>query len=223
VNNPALLAARQTLACLPWAEGAWIFSGATLAAGLSTVVERHADGYLAVERAFLGGCLGLALPIASLLLVKHLHSAAVGPTQGNLARFGASRRDIAVGTHAVVMLSLAVLGGWLAVCVALVGGTPIAQLIRYFGIGALGGAGYGAWFCWASSFKKPGRARLWALLADWLFGLGTGGLALLGPRAHLRGMAGGPSVLEFSPQLSGVCLACLAICYLALTWRRLPR
>jgi hypothetical protein len=208
---------------MPRAELAWLLAVSTLAAGLSSVVESQADGYRALSRALLGGCFGLTLPFASLYLVAMLQLRSVTPTLEQLARFGADRRLLFIGTHGVMIGSSAVLGAWLATCTALVSRASVAETLSCTAIGTLAGLSYGAWFGWASSFNKPRRARLIALAADWAMGLSAGAGAWLEPRSHVRKLVVAERLADLNLLLNAAALLVLTACYLGLTWRRVPR
>ncbi|TKD12041.1 hypothetical protein [Polyangium fumosum] len=132
-----------------------------------------------------------------------------------LARYGASRRDVALGIGVSLVLASAVSGALLAV-VAVVSAQsaaapPFARDAFTSGwIGGLVGAAYAGWFAFGATFLERGRGRLGALVLDFLFGSGAGLFAALLPRAHGRGLLGGEGPLGLSQPQSSVALLLMA-------------
>jgi hypothetical protein len=68
-------------------------------------------------------------------------------------------------------------------------------------------------FTLGTAFLRLGRGRWVALIFDFIFAGGSGVVAGLGPRAHLRNLMGGESVLDLSQPQSSVWLAALAAAF----------
>jgi hypothetical protein len=81
-----------------------------------------------------------------------------------------------------------------------------------FGVGALGGATYAAFFL-AGSAIGQGSMRRAFLAFDWVVGSGGGSLAFFFPRAHVTSLLGGPLCANLSARQSSVALIMLAIVY----------
>jgi hypothetical protein len=79
--------------------------------------------------------------------------------------------------------------------------------------GLLGGAGYGAYFTLGASFGKRGGGRGVFLFLDFIFGSGSGAIAALFPRPHLKNILGGAAPLEMSARASAIVLLVLIALY----------
>jgi hypothetical protein len=84
----------------------------------------------------------------------------------------------------------------------------------------VGALAYVAWFGLASTIGNGGRARLWALIIDWLLGSGPTAFALFWPRGHVRNLLGAEPVLEMPQWSAGVALFVLTLAYTGLTLAR---
>ena len=129
-----------------------------------------------------------------------------------LSRYGLSRRQVVLGGSAALWL------GATLVALVLVG---VALLIAHAGvdrdlvvsasIAALAAGAYVGWFSFGACFGRKGRASWVVLAADFILGGGDGAMAVVFPRAHVRNMIGGASVVELSQAESSVLLAGMAM------------
>lgn len=125
---------------------------------------------------------------------------------------GLARALVAVGASSLVCAVLAAV-----VCLLAHGATDpplVRDLPASFGVGALGGAAYGALFSLGSSIGKGGL-RGFLLAFDWLT-VDTP-LETFVPRGHVVSLLGGPTCAELSPRASSVVLVLLVAAYLVLT------
>lgn len=133
---------------------------------------------------------------------------------------GAEPKRAAAATLLVSMVASMAICALLGVffCLFAHGATdpPLARdLPITFGVAALGGATYGAYFTAGSSFGRSwGRGAF--LAADWILGTDPDVLGVVVPRGHLRSLLGGPLVLDASPRVSSVALVFLLLAYAGL-------
>lgn len=139
--------------------------------------------------------------------------------------FGASPARAAAATILVAAAACVVSESFLAAGVdVLAHGSTDPPLLRdalasaY--AGALGGAGYAAWFALGASFGRRGGGRPVLLVADWVLGASDGAAALLTPRGHVRNLLGGVPPLDVSQRASAIALVLLAIGWASVAWRR---
>ena len=195
------------------AAHAWLWvllaAGAVCARGLSV---RASDAY-GVDRTLLGLALPFVVPVVCCALFELVHGRArTADVLEPLARHGADRRGLALGTLLVLACACALATALLACAAALSAMSPSAELVRELGAGAWGGALTGAAYAGLLAFGSlRGRAgRLWLLAGDLIFGSGGGFLAVPWPRGHARHLLGGGAVLDASPAFSALVLALLA-------------
>jgi hypothetical protein len=134
----------------------------------------------------------------------------------SVARFGAARRDVALG---IVLSSVAAsaLGGIILAAFAVLsayGPSSRPLLVELFTsgwIGGLVGAAYAAWFVLGASFFARGRGRWVPLVLDFVLGGGTSAIAAIFPRSHARGLLGDIGPTQFSQPQS--CMALLIMLF----------
>ena len=179
---------------------------------VSTVIERRAGSAGAVFRV-LRSTSGLILPLVTFAVT----AAATGHDRLReavwpLARYGASRRDIALGTVlAAVAASAALATLFAVVSVVLAHGPGEPPLLRdafqSAWIGALAASAYAAWFSFGAVFLRRGRGRWIPLVLDLLFGASTGLLGAVFPRGSAANLLGGAAALQLSQPASSAVLA----------------
>ena len=142
-----------------------------------------------------------------------------------MARFGSSRRAIALGLIAASMLTSAVLAGLGGSIIAIVAHDASAppvpiDAVTCAWIGVLAGSAYAALFALGATFGARGGGRFWALVLDFVLA-GTGTFAaVLVPHPHARNLLGGEPPLLFTQPLSMVSLLVLAAGFTALAIAR---
>lgn len=198
-----------------------VFCCGLLGCALGAIAERgNADG---VSASLLGMTFGLVIPLSCLELARRaFDSTSLTASVQEPARWGSSRRELALG----VALSLAlVLGAWCACAAAttvFVAGGSGLDALRSAGVGAESGIVYACLLMAASSVGKHGRGRLWFMTLDWLLGAGVSGLAVPFPRSHLANLLGAVPPADWSQAASGVALICLCLLALSLVRLRVP-
>jgi len=184
-----------------------------LAGGL---IERRITTAGAVDRS-LAATFRLVVPLFCFALAARVADrASLRDAAWPVARYGAARRDVALGIGAALVLASALSGALLALvavaCAQSPASPPFARDAFTSGwIGALVGAAYAGWFAFGSTFLGRGRGRVVPLVLDFLFGSGTGLFAALLPRAHGRGLLGGDGPLGLSQPESSVALLLIAV------------
>jgi hypothetical protein len=189
--------------------------GAALAVMVGAV-ERRAGSLGAVDRS-LTGTFGLVIPLVTFTVVfRGSGQTNLGDGLWTLARYGLSRRVLAMGTVVTLTLassSLAALFGILAVVSA--GGHSLAELsgdaLTSAWIGALTSAAYVGWFATFATFGRRGGARIVPLLADYATSGSTFAFAAVFPRMHAVNLLGGPSPMSASQSSSAIFLAASAV------------
>jgi hypothetical protein len=188
----------------------WVLAAiGALAVLVLGAVERYREPAYATDRTLLGVTFGFVLPLWCYALFESLHRkertrALVAP----LARHGQDRRTLTLGLLGTLALTTAGAGAVLGVLAALVthsmgDGRLLPDIIACAWSGAAIGAAYAGLLSLGSVFGRGGR--LAALGLDWLFGSGTGYLALPFPRSSARSLLGGEPVLGWS-QLAALCV-----------------
>ncbi|HEX6274569.1 MAG TPA: hypothetical protein VFZ53_16110 [Polyangiaceae bacterium] len=185
-----------------------------LAVLVASLLERSGEPAYAADRALLGPTLKVIVPLVCYALFEAVYRAE--PARAVLdpiARHGADRRLLSLGTNGALALCSAGVAAVLAALAALAArgfADPdvFADAVASFWGGALVGAAYGGLFAVASLFGR--RGRIAALVLDWLFGSGTGTFALVFPRGHARNLFGGEPVLQGSQAFAALVLAALA-------------
>lgn len=184
-----------------------------LAGGL---IERRVTTAAAVDRS-LAATFRLVIPLFCFALAaRACDRSKLRDAAWPVARYGAARRDVALGIGLSLVLASAVSGALLAL-VAVVSAQsasapPFARDAFTSGwIGALVGAAYAGWFAFGATFLERGRGRVVPLVLDFLFGSGAGLFAALLPRAHGRNLLGGEGPLGLSQPQSSVALLLMAM------------
>ena len=196
--------------------------------GVVAISEKRAALFGAASRVLEGEVFGLILPVALVLASRR----ALDPTRLDmaatpLARFGPSRRAVALGLVMASMIGAALLAASAAAVAAVLAHDPTAPAVRLDAlscawIGALGAAAYAALFALGATFGSRGAGRWWALAADFLLG-GTSGVgALLAPRAHIQNLLGGEPPMLLGQPASAACLFAMAVVFTVLALWRCP-
>ena len=169
----------------------------------------------------------LVLPLLAYTLVGAVVGArgALGAATAQLVMFGASPARAAGVTAGIAVAGCAGMGAVLAAVVAVVAhgasDPPVAgDALASAYAGGLGGAAYAAWFLVGATLGKRGGGRTVLLVADWVLGVGHGALAVVAPRAHVRGLLGGLGPMEWSGRASAAALVVIAVGCLAFAVRR---
>jgi len=190
--------------------------------------ERRAALFGAASRVLEGEVFGLILPVALLLASRRmLDPLRLDAATTPLARFGASRRSVALGLVVASMLGGALLASTAAVVAAVLAHDPTAPAVGLDAlscawIGALGASAYAAYFALGATFGAHGAGRWWALAADFLLGSTSGLGALFAPRAHIQNLLGGEPPMLFSQPASAASLAAMAVAFTVLALLRCP-
>jgi hypothetical protein len=191
-----------------------------------SLLERRQDPELAADRALTGIVFGISIPLLAYAVVDRVSrrgrlDAAVVP----VTRYGANRRGAILGILVWCALVTGVLSTVLAVTAVLASrglhdpALP-ADVMASAWIAFFGAAAYVGWFAVASVIGNGARARLWALIIDWLLGSGPTAFALFWPRGHVRNLLGAEPVLQMPQWSAGVSLFLLTGAYLGLTLAR---
>ena len=140
-----------------------------------------------------------------------------------LVLLGAAPRRAAAATVLVACASSAIVASVLGAIVCILahhpGDPPLGpDVIATGGVSFLGGAAYGAFFCFGSAIGK-GAMRGGLLVADWLLGTGGGFGSVLVPRGHVASLLGGVHAFELSHRVSSVFLIALTLLYAGLAIR----
>jgi hypothetical protein len=212
------------------ASRSWLALGlwALIAIGPALLERAHATGHGA-DHALLGFYATLSLPfVAFTTLSAILGREGLGRAGIVLANFGAPPGRVALSAVTVAITASAVLGGALGALVAAVAHGPldppiVADALRSFAAGALGGAAYAALFALGASFGARGFGRSVLLVLDWVLGSDDTASALFTPRAHVRGLLGGEAPLDLSPRASYVALALMVVVFTGLAVTRASR
>jgi hypothetical protein len=183
---------------------------------VATVIERRLGSAGAVDRV-LGGTFRLIIPLVTFGVV----AAATGYDRLReavwpLARYGAARRHIALGTILFAALASAALAALFAVVSVVLAHSPgepplLRDAFQSAWIGALTASAYAAWFSFGAAFWKRGRGRFLPLLLDLLFGASTGLLGAVFPRGNAQNLLGGAAPLHLSQPASSAFLAVSAL------------
>jgi hypothetical protein len=222
-----LALARLPLARITRSLRAWvpILGWIAIAIGVALVTRRVGSAHGA-EHALTGAFGGIALP----LLVYAVVSAALGGE--NLARAGRSLVAFGATPWRASLAAVIVAGFVSALVAALVAGgvaaiahgssdPPLARdVLTSAWIGALGGGAYAAYFSFAATFGARGGGRTVALIVDWVLGSGTGALALITPRAHVRSLFAGTPPLDLAERASSIALGAIIVVYALLATAR---
>ncbi len=189
----------------------------TLAFALALVggiIERKVTTWGAVDRSLVS-TFRLVIPLYCFAIASAAcHRQSLREAAWPVARFGAARKDVALGIILALVIA-SVLGGVLFAAVAVVSAHNVSsrpllrELFTSAWIGGLVAAAYGGWFALGSTFGSRGRGRWFPLVGDFLFGGGAGVLAAVFPRAHARGLLGVGGPMSFSQPEN--CMALIAM------------
>jgi hypothetical protein len=177
-----------------------------LACVLSAALERGLSPSGAVDRALVRGSFGILLPLVGYAaFARILRGGSMDALLRPLSRHGASGRALWVGVATVLVGTMAVVGTMFATATVLTARTLtdpalLADLPRSASVGALAGAGYGAWLILGSSLGRAGGGRKWLLLLDLAIGTSGSALAPFCLRPHVSTLLGGEPLLEQSPR-----------------------
>ena len=179
-----------------------------LAAGLAIIARRQGAAHGA-DDVLLDAYASFALPLLTYALV----GAAVGggslrASAAPLVAYGATPARAALASVVVAGAACALAGSLLGACVAVLahgtGDPPVLRdgLTSAYA-GGLGGLAYASWYALGSSFGRRGGGRIALLLADFVAWGDDGVLGMLTPRAHVRSLLGGETVLDLTGRASG--------------------
>ena len=201
---------------------------AVVAAALVALAERRVESFGATSRVLSGFVFGLLIPVMLVAnATRVLMPMRLDASAALFARFGASRRAVALGLVAASMCSAAILAAILGAVGALVAHDPTApprtiDALTTAWIGALTGAAYAGLYGFGATFGRRGGGRYWAFVADFVLG-GVGGLgAAMVPRAHAANLLGGAPPLMLSQAESAAVLVMLSAVLTLLAMARLP-
>jgi hypothetical protein len=206
-------------------------AAAATALGMVALVamsERRSALFGAASRVLEGEVFGFILPIALVFASRR----AIAPLRLDaaatpLARFGSSRRAVALGLVLASMIGAAVLASTAAAAAAVLAHDPTAPALRADAIscawiGALGASAYASVFAFGATFGAQGAGRWWALAADYALGSTSGVGALFAPRAHIQNLLGGEPPMFLGQNLSTACLGAIIVAFTTLALLRCP-
>lgn len=183
---------------------------------VATVIERRVGSAGAVDRV-----LGTTFRVIIPLVTFGIASAAAGHERlrdavWSLARYGAVRRDLALGTLLAAIVTSAGLAAIFAVVSVVLAHTPAAPALLHDAtqsawIGALTASAYTAWFSVGAVFWKRGRGRWIPLVLDLALGGSTGLLGVVFPRGHAENLLGASAPMLLSQPTSSAILALSAV------------
>jgi|GEM_PF-1987304 len=189
------------------------------------IVERRVTTLGAVDRSLVS-TFRLVVPLYCFAIAgSACHRMGLRDAVWPVARFGASRRDVALGIVLALVIASAMGGVLLSVAavVSSYGASSRPLVIELFTsgwIGALVAAAYGGWFALGATFLDRGRGRGIVLALDFLFGAGTGVLAAVFPRSHARGLLGDVGPAGFSQPRDCIALVVMLLVLAALAVMR---
>lgn len=194
------------------------------------VAEKQLDLVGAATRSLQGGAFGFIVPLTTL--------GAVGLVFGNeslvgastpLARFGISRRPVALGFVLGAVAAASALAAAIGFVTALFAHDPWApplgqDLWASTWIGAVVGAAYAGLYSLGATFGKRGGGRGLVFIVDFVLGAGASALSVLAPRAHAMHLLGGEPPIEGMSQAgSALVLALMTLAGAGLAIVRCPR
>lgn len=201
---------------------------ALVVVAIAAISEKRSALFGATSRVLEGEVFGLILPIAIVLASRRaLEPLRLDLAATPIARFGPSRRAVALGLVAASMIGAAILASSAAAAASALAHDPTAPMLRAdvlscAWIGALGACAYAALFALGATFGITGAGRWWALAADFFFGGMSGVGAIFVPRAHLQNLLGGEPPLLLAQPASAACLGAMAIVFTAIALWRCP-
>lgn len=227
---------------LGWIWPSTLGVGALLCIASAGAIEaqsiQSASGARRVELQLLAGVtFGLVIPLFSFALSGRIDAGLRALLSALWVRHGAGRRAFALGSLALpsaLTALLGLLGAALAVGLGSASaGRTALQLEPEITVASIGvstlvavsvlaALSYTAYLALAE-LLGGGWGRALFLVADWLFGSSSGALGVIWPRAHLRALLGGASVLGMSHLETSGCLLALTFGCLLVYLRRVPR
>lgn len=171
-------------------------------AAAAALAERKLELLGSASRALEGSAFGFLIPLSTFAAVGTvLGKGRLDDATTHFARFGASRRAIALGLLLSSMFAAGCLAAMIAVVTASLAHDPwapplVEDVLASAWIGALAGSAYGGVFVLGSTFGARGGGRGIALLLDFVLGGSLGWLATLTPRAHASNLLGAPPPFE---------------------------
>ena len=216
-----MIVARRRFACRSVVAA---LIGAALCVLGSAWLERGRPVLVAREDVLRGAAFGLVLPLLAYFLVGLVvRMGPIGSAVQSLGRAGCNRRAAVVSVVFTVEALAAVAGACLAALGAWAATRGVSRdFAAILLVGAAGGASYAALFCWGASVGSKGGGRLAMLGLDWLLGVSSSGWAMPWPRAHLRCLLGGDTVMGLPPSGSALMLILLIVMVTAWTAARTP-
>ena len=208
---------------------AWVAIVAWMLLAIVAASVLHHAGSSATEVALGSIFAALALPLLCFAVAGAvLGGDSLSRSSRALVAFGVPPMRMALSTALAAIASCAVLAAVVGALVAAIAHGPgdpsIARdAFTSAWVAGLGGAAYGALFTFGASFGKHGGGRVWALVLDWVLGSGTGAAGLCTPRAHVRSLLGGDSVMTLSGRASAVALVTLVLGFSVLAVARTRR
>jgi hypothetical protein len=192
------------------------------------LLERATGSARATDHALSGAVFGIAVPLLCYFAVGALtHGVRLDAALDPLARHGASRKSLLFGISCGGAFALVISASCLTFATLVAGhGTSGSALARDIGpslwVTVLAVSAYVAWFLLGSTFGARGRGKTLFLALDWIFGSGSGVLAVPWPRGHIRNLLGLEPVLAW-PQWGGLCAVFLiTLACFGLAQRRVP-
>lgn len=180
------------------------------------IIERRVTTWGAVDRSLLS-TFRLVIPLYCFAIAaRACQRTGLRDAAWSVARFGAARRDVALGIVIALVLVSAASGVLLSMAAVVsahgAASRPLAlELFTSGWIGGLVAAAYAAWFAFGSAFFDRGRGRWVPLVLDFLFGSGTGVFAAIIPRSHARGLLGEAGPTGFSQPQNCMALVVMLI------------
>ncbi len=193
------------------------------------LLERRTGSVLSADRTLAGIALGLALPFIAYGVVRVASggqrlSQAVWPA----ARHGQSRRSVALGLLFTTTLLNTLLGAFLAAVSVMCVRFPadpllVSDMLNSAWIGGLGGAVYTALFLCGATLGRLGGGAFIFLGLDFALGTGTGLVAAIWPRSHIRNLLGAAPPLELPQYASSLFLLASFLLMVTFATRRTPK
>jgi hypothetical protein len=219
---PLLRVARTRRAWMPLVGWGVLALGFALAA-------RSQGAPNGADHVLVGAFGALVVPLLAYAMVGGvLGGRSLAASTAPLAAFGASPARAAAVSIAVAAAGTALLAALLGAVVAVtahgVDDPPaVRDALASAYAAALGGAAYAALFALGASFGRRGGGCAAMLVADWLLGMGSGSLAAVTPRGHLRNLLGGEPPAHLGERASAAALAVLALVFFLIAVRRARR
>lgn len=167
-----------------------------LFAATVALAEKKLDLVGSATRSLQGGAFGFIIPFATLGATGLvLGTSGLVDATTPLARFGISRRPLALGLVACTIATASAIAAAVAFMTALLAHDPWApplgqDLLASTWIGALAGAAYAGLYSLGATFGRRGGGRGFVLIFDFVFGGSASALAVLAPRAHALHLLG---------------------------------